>query len=108
MNLNEYTRRTESTAVYPSAGKRNWDELAYLSLGLMSEAGEVAGKIKKLHRDNFIKVEDVVDEVGDVFWYLARLCIALDIDPETVLQRNFLKLLDRQKRGVLGGSGDKR
>ena len=51
MQANDYQKRTLDTAVYPGAGTGDNRELEYLALGLSSEAGEVAGNIKKLMRD---------------------------------------------------------
>ena len=46
--LDEYQKLASQTAVYP----RNRDSaLMYTALGLASEAGEYAGKVKKLIRD---------------------------------------------------------
>lgn len=103
MQLNTYQEATRETAIYPKE-----QALVYLTLGLTSEAGEVAGKVKKMIRDGGINVMDTIDEIGDVFYYLARLCDELNISAEEVLQKNITKLLDRKARGVLGGSGDKR
>ena len=103
MNHEEYQTRTRDTAMYPKE-----QALVYLGLGLTSEAGEVAGKIKKLIRDKGINTMDTIDEIGDVFWYLARLCDELGFSAEAVLSRNLDKLYDRKERGVIGGSGDKR
>lgn len=103
MTLNEYQQQTKLTAIYPKN-----QAIPYLALGLTSEAGEVAGKIKKQIRDGGVEVMGTIDEIGDVFWYLARLCDELGFDAEDVLQRNWAKLSDRKERGVIGGSGDKR
>jgi NTP pyrophosphatase (non-canonical NTP hydrolase) len=103
MNLNAYQKLTRETAIYPKN-----QAIPYLALGLTSEAGEVAGKIKKQIRDGGVEVMGTIDEIGDVFWYLARLCDELGFDAEDVLQRNWAKLSDRKERGVIGGSGDKR
>lgn len=103
MNLNAYTQLTRSTAIYPKD-----QAVKYLALGLCSEAGEVAGKVKKMIRDGGINVMDTIDEIGDVYWYLSRLCDELNWSPEDVLRRNIAKLESRKERGVLGGSGDKR
>ena len=108
MNLNEYTKLTDQTAIYPEAGTGSDLELYYLSLGLTSEAGEVAGKIKKLIRDQVLDIGAVAYELGDVFYYLCRLCDAVGYSPEDVIEININKLLDRKARGVLGGNGDKR
>jgi NTP pyrophosphatase (non-canonical NTP hydrolase) len=103
MNLNAYTQLTRATAIYPKE-----QALTYLALGLGSEAGEVQGKVKKMIRDGGINVMDTLDEIGDCYWYLSRLCDELNWNPEDVLQRNIAKLESRKERGVLGGSGDKR
>lgn len=103
MQLQNYQIWTRNTAIYPKE-----QAIKYLALGLCSEAGEVAGKVKKMIRDGGVNVEDTLDEIGDVFWYLARLCDELDVTAEEVLERNHNKLESRLQRGVLGGSGDKR
>lgn len=103
MQLNAYQQLTKSTAIYPKE-----QALTYLALGLGSESGEVAGKIKKQIRDGGINVMDTIDEIGDCFWYLARLCDELNFSAEDVLQRNINKLMDRKERNVLRGSGDTR
>lgn len=108
MKANEYQEWSEKTAIYPKdAG------LAYVILGLMSEAGEVAGKYKKCIRDdNGILSEErknqMIDETGDILWYLARLSQELNTTLEEVMQRNHDKLEDRLARNVIKGSGDNR
>lgn len=108
MNFKEYQEIAHSTAVYP-------DEAAiiYTTLGLVNEAGEVAGKLKKYIRGDeipeFLTWQDVIaDELGDVLWYLAECCTAWGIDLDLLASNNAKKLADRKERGVLKGSGDKR
>lgn len=110
MEFNEYQKEARKTAFY-----RLEDSVVYPVLGLCSEAGEVAGKIKKILRDNngFVNkrkkdVERVKGELGDVLWYLAVLSEDLGFSLEEVAQANLEKLKDRQERGKLGGSGDER
>jgi NTP pyrophosphatase (non-canonical NTP hydrolase) len=108
MNFEDYQTQASKTAIYPDA-----DVIIYPALGLFSEAGEVAGKIKKVLRDkngNFdpTEREKIADEVGDVLWYIAALCTDLGIGMETIAQKNLNKLNSRMARGVLGGSGDNR
>ena len=67
----DFTRRT---AKYP---KRR--EKEYLMLGLMNEAGEVGGAFKKEIRDHVDNTVLIIDEMGDVLWYLTRLCDVYDI-----------------------------
>lgn len=92
--------------------KRN-NELFHLVLGLVGETGEIAEKFKKLIRDkasdeSAIDREDMKKELGDVLWYIAVLAEYLDIKLDDIASLNVQKLADRQKRGVLGGSGDNR
>lgn len=108
MQINEYTKLTDQTAIYPGAGTGNDMELYYLALGLSSEAGEVAGKIKKLIRDASLNQGDLAYELGDVFWYLVRLCEAIGYSPENILEININKLLKRKENGTISGSGDSR
>jgi len=109
ISFQEYQEATRQTAKYPTN-----QALEYLSLGIASEAGEVAGKMKKWIRDGDSKmtheewVEAMSSEIGDVLWYAARLADELGLDLHQVAQDNMDKLLDRKARGVIGGSGDKR
>jgi NTP pyrophosphatase (non-canonical NTP hydrolase) len=108
LQLNDYTEQTKHTAIYPEAGTGQAIELYYLALGLTSEAGEVAGKVKKYIRDGVINEEAIAHEIGDCFWYLARLCKAVGYEPETVLEMNITKLLLRKVNNTIQGSGDER
>lgn len=108
MTFNDYQGLAVKTAVY-GAG----NEILYPALGLGNEAGEVQGKIKKVLRDKnglFDKAsrEAIGDEIGDVLWYMAALCRDLDLSLEDIANNNIRKLLDRQARGVIQGSGDNR
>jgi NTP pyrophosphatase (non-canonical NTP hydrolase) len=107
----EYSRWTDTTAVYPSALTGNIHELMYLALGLGGEAGEIQNKVKKIYRDDANSEElrsEIAKEIGDVLWYVARLARSLDVPIEDIVNGNILKLSDRKERGVLKGSGDNR
>jgi NTP pyrophosphatase (non-canonical NTP hydrolase) len=109
MDLDEYQRGALRTAAPPD--KRN--ELLHLVLGLVGESGEVAEKFKKWVRDfdsdeSRIDRADIAKELGDVLWYLAVLADHLDLSLDDIATANLAKLADRQRRGVLGGSGDDR
>ena len=108
MELSEYQRESRRTAGYP---REAW--LAYPALGLAGEAGEVAEHAKKAIRDDAGKVSDerraaMSKELGDVLWYVAQLATELDLSLEEIASQNLEKLLSRQQRGVLSGSGDDR
>lgn len=87
--------------------------IVYPTLGLANEAGEVAGKVKKIFRDRQGVITDadreaLTLELGDVLWYLSELCTRLGIRLEDVAASNVAKLADRAARGVLRGDGDMR
>ena len=87
--------------------------IVYPTLGLANEAGEVAGKIKKIFRDKGGLIEDadrqaLKYELGDVLWYLTQICTELDLTLEEVAAANLEKLFSRQARGLIGGEGDER
>lgn len=108
MTFNDYQEKAVATAIY-GAG----NTIIYPALGLANEAGEVLGKIKKVLRDNNGEFtigtnKAIGDEIGDVLWYMAALCRDLDIKLDNVANSNIEKLLDRQRRNVIQGSGDNR
>lgn len=108
MDISEYQRLSRRTAEYPRAA---W--LAYPALGLAGEAGEVAEHAKKAIRDDAGQVSEerraaMAKELGDVLWYVAQLASELKLDLDEIAQANLDKLLSRQQRGVLSGSGDDR
>jgi NTP pyrophosphatase (non-canonical NTP hydrolase) len=105
MNLNDYQKLAMETAVFPN---NPHNALFYTALGLASEAGEYAGKVKKLLRDAEFSRADASRELGDVLWYVAAAADALGLDLATVAEENITKLRDRKERGTLRGSGDHR
>lgn len=130
MNLNEYQAETRSTAIYkqsireyveglkiPDATKEEQLirllESVYTVLGLAGEAGELAGKMKKIIRDDkgFIskeKLEDMKDENGDCLWYISENASNFAQNLEVTAVNNINKLVRRKQAGTLSGSGDKR
>jgi NTP pyrophosphatase (non-canonical NTP hydrolase) len=92
MDFDAYQKFTKTTAVYPpSVG------VAYCALGLAGEAGEVANNVKKEIRDGADKKAAVIDELGDVLWYVARLADEYDVDLSAVALLNVQKLRARYK-----------
>ena len=103
MTADFYEERASITAIYPKE-----KALEYLALGLTSEAGEVAGKVKKLIRDGKGDKKAIASEVGDVLWYCAMLASELNVNLGKIMEDNLYKLNDRKTRGTLQGSGDSR
>jgi NTP pyrophosphatase (non-canonical NTP hydrolase) len=108
MRMDEYQAAARETAVY---GERF--RAVYPALGLASEAGEVAGKVKKVLRDQEGKFDPastlaIADELGDVLWYVAVLAADLGLSLDRIASENLEKLRSRQARGRLSGEGDRR
>ncbi len=109
MNFSEYQQRAKETAKYPVVGHA----VIYPTLGLTNEAGEVAGKIKKIFRDKDGMIgqtdrEALQAELGDVLWYVAQVATELELSMDEIAERNIQKLLDRLERGKIHGDGDNR
>lgn len=111
MNFDDYQKAAVKTAIYP--GSKTIIGLSYTTLGLAGEAGEVAGKVKKILRDKqgLLDAESkqaLGAELADVLWYIAATCEELGLSMSDIAQQNVEKLASRAARGVLGGSGDNR
>ena len=109
MDFSEYQSLSRRTAKYPRAGT----DMTYPALGLCGEAGEVAEKVKKTIRDDGGVLSDerraaLARELGDVLWYLSQLATEAGLDLKEIAADNLDKLLSRQERGVLSGTGDER
>ena len=102
-DMDDYQNRAAETAIYSSK-----HAVIYPALGLAAEAGEVANKVKKILRDGDFDRKAIADEIGDCLWYIAALCRDLNVSMNDIAKTNLSKLQDRQKRGVISGSGDNR
>jgi NTP pyrophosphatase (non-canonical NTP hydrolase) len=105
--LDNYEDLVKVTKVYPDSAK-----YSYATLGLTSEAGEVAGKIKKYFRGDYASIDEIkpqlIDELGDVLWYITALAIELDTTLDHIKQVNQEKLLNRLQKNKIHGEGDNR
>lgn len=105
--------------LYQTESRKTWSlihtdhPIVYPTLGLVNEAGELAGKVKKIFRDkngqiNQADREALKQELGDVLWYLAQITTELDLTLAEVAEANLEKLFSRLERGKIGGDGDVR
>lgn len=124
MKLNEYQEKAMATCM-PSC-----DNFSYMMLNLVGEVGELASKVAKDIRKEFVCVgrntmqnelipmmpfdawmdhdEELRKEAGDILWQLAGLCHAMGWSLEDVAEQNLEKLASRKQRGVIDGNGDNR
>jgi NTP pyrophosphatase (non-canonical NTP hydrolase) len=74
------------------------------ALGMSAEAGEFTEIVKKISLQGKPYNEETVfhmkRELGDICWYLAQACMALDTNFDEVLQMNYEKLSARYPEGA--------
>ena len=80
-------------------------------MGLLEEAGEVAGVFKRLLRGDY--TDDVAatrlhKELGDILWYLSQVAMDNGWKLSEIATENLAKLESRQFRGLIMGAGDTR
>ena len=74
------------------------------ALGMSAESGEFTEVVKKVFLQGKPYTQDNVfhlkRELGDICWYIAQACMALDTSFEEILQMNFEKLSARYPEGT--------
>jgi NTP pyrophosphatase (non-canonical NTP hydrolase) len=117
--LEEIRMKLENFDNYQRESRKTWSlihtdhPIVYPTLGLVNEAGELAGKVKKIFRDKAGKISDedrnaLKYELGDVLWYMAQIATELDLSLQDVAEANLEKLFSRLERGQIKGEGDYR
>ena len=111
----EFVRQTTSPASseYPKLVERltelegqgaDVSRLMTAAFGMSAEAGEFTEVVKKIFLQGKPYTEDNIfhmkRELGDLCWYLAQACMALDITFEEVLEMNYEKLSARYPEGT--------
>ena len=96
MTLNDYQKAAERT----SGNLTSWDKVRNGCYGLNGEAGECIDILKKTEfQGHDFDPMKMVDELGDVLWYVAQLATGLGVTLEYVAQHNVDKLLARYPDG---------
>lgn len=97
MTLNEYQELAQRTS------NKALDMKGHLFngvLGLSGEAGECADLVKKCYFQDARPIDDaLIDELGDVLWYVAETAAARGVTLGEVAQRNVDKLRKRYPEG---------
>jgi len=109
LSFNQYQCITGVHAKPPTGAP----ELLMRSAELCEEAGEVAGNVKRVYRDEGgvlteERREKLKKELGDTLWYIGRIAKLIDSTLEEIAQMNVDKLQGRADRGTLTGQGDNR
>ena len=115
-NFNNYTRFVNTVTSTPSkdsdafiyrlqelGGDVAIQRLLTASIGISAESGEFMEIVKKMifqgkpaNNDN---LEHLKIELGDIMWYVAQACMALEVDMNDVLDTNIKKLEKRYPDG---------
>ena len=115
--MNNYTEFVKQTTSAPSldyavmatrfaeleANGTNTTQLLTAALGLTAESGEFTEVVKKIFLQGKPYTEENVfhmkRELGDICWYLAQACMALDTTFDEVIEMNVEKLKARYPGG---------
>lgn len=96
MELSEYQKLADRT----SGDLTPWDKVRNGCYGLNGEAGECIDILKKVEfQGHTFDPNYLIDELGDVMWYLAQTATGLGISLEVVAQVNINKLRRRYPDG---------
>ena len=81
----------------------NIERLLTAAVGISAEGGEFMEIVKKMVFQgkpwNDANREHLIVELGDVMWYVAQACMALDVSFDDVVERNVEKLKARYPGG---------
>src|SRR5258705_4166409 len=88
MTLDEYVTWAAGVDKNQRAGVPEDSALREAGLMFASEIGEVAGILVKFLRDDERWRDELADELGDVAYYWARLCVVTVVAPSTLLARS--------------------
>ena len=110
MNPEKYVKealRTEPTEHYGRVLYRLHGDvnlrLLHASLGLTTEAAEIADIIKKhlMYGKTMDGFHHLIEECGDLLWYMAIICDVTGVSLEEIMRKNIEKLAKRFPREFL-------
>ena len=98
----DYQSFIESLSALNTKGA-NIERLTTAAVGISAEGGEFMEIVKKMVFQgkpwNDANREHLIVELGDVMWYVAQACMALDVSFDDVVERNVEKLKARYPGG---------
>jgi len=98
MTPNEYQTLALRTEQTPAFAHHNHElsQLLHAAIGACTEVGELQDAIKKhLMYGKTLDRVNIIEEVGDVLWYLALALTSVDATMEDAMERNIAKLRKR-------------
>ena len=80
--------------------KLTWEQTRNHALhGIAGETGEIHSLYQKVYQGHPLRKDAVLDELGDLLWFVMELCYAEGLDPQDVLEHNVDKLVKRYPDG---------
>ena len=106
-NVADVLRFESNTEMFQREARRSLrDDLPYeamcsnMCMGLAGEIGEVIDIMKKhIYQGKELDITDVIEEVGDVLWYIANFCNVNNITMDECMESNIKKLRKRFPNG---------
>ena len=93
----EQYQRAAARTIAPNMDRRSL--MLHALHGIASEVGEIHGLHQKTYQGHPINEEHMKKEFGDLLWFIAEYCTALDWQLEEIAQMNIDKLLARYPDG---------
>jgi len=97
MNIDDYQAKAAETLQFDSNSN---DAISISLLGLSGEVGELSTEYKKKIRDGDsykIFQEKIIEEIGDIMWYLTSIATHEGIEFSEILRKNLIKTAERWK-----------
>ena len=106
-NVADVLRFESNTEIFQREARRSLrDDLPYeamcsnMCMGLAGEIGEVIDIMKKhIYQGKELDITDVIEEIGDVLWYIANFCNVNNITMDECMESNIKKLRERFPNG---------
>ena len=97
MRANDYQRLALASA---KLDRPLGDQLINAALGLAGEAGEISDLVKKeFFHGHDCDAPKLKEELGDLLWYVALACYALNCEMGDLMEANIAKLKRRYPEG---------
>ncbi len=94
MDFNSYEKEAMKTA---SSQSRS---ITVAALGLSGESGEISDRVKKyISQGHPLGIANVLEELGDILWYVALAADYLGVPMEEIAHLNLIKLKKRYPNG---------
>lgn len=93
LNLSERTENKNYLEISNRVNDPKIIQLLHAGIGLSSESGELLDSIKKnVFYGTGLNELNLREELGDLMWYIALACRALNVSIEEICEKNITKL----------------